>query len=375
MLLHTLTLTRRGKEGYSMGKQLPNGKRTATLTLVLLATVGCAQRAHHYSTANPQTNHELRFGLMTPTDGARYEDIVRAWREAETLGWDSAWLNDHFMPVFGDPDRNQYDAWTLLAALATQTERIRIGVLVTGNTYRNPALLAKMAATVDEISRGRLDLGIGAGWYRKEHFAYGFHFGTERERAERLAEALQVLNLLWGEKHPTFRGKYYTLYQAPFAPRGVQSPRVPIIVGGQGKKRIVPLVARYADGWNAPVQTDAKGFAERVELIRRECQRIGRRDCPKRFSKMFALVTISRVPLVGPAVRAGARVLPQVDAATAWHLLAGSPADIAEQIAPFVRAGCNEVIVSFLPPFDSETIRAFTTEVIPRVRALQAPTT
>lgn len=346
-------------------------KVIVALILTCVTTVSCGPRRLHQP-HNPQSSHGLRFGLMTPTDGARYEDILRAWREAEALGWDSAWLNDHFMPVFGDTDRNQYEAWTLLAALAAQTERIRIGVLVTGNTYRNPALLAKMAATVDEISRGRLDLGIGAGWYRKEHFAYGFHFGTDRERAERLEESLKVLNLLWGEKHPTFRGKYYTLFQAPFAPRGVQTPRVPVIIGGQGKKRIVPLVARYADGWNAPIQTDAKGFAERIELIRQECQRIGRHDCPTRFSKMFALVTISKVPLVGPAIRAGARLLPQVDAATAWHLLAGSPGEIAEQIAPFVRAGCNEVIVSFLPPFESDTIRTFTTEVIPRVRALQA---
>ncbi|MCX8071971.1 MAG: TIGR03560 family F420-dependent LLM class oxidoreductase [Candidatus Binatia bacterium] len=346
------------------------GTRVALLVIGTLAVLSCADRKPA-PPAVPKPEPSVRFGLMTPTDGARYEDILRAWREAERLGWHSLWLNDHFMPVFGDTDRNQYEAWTLLAALAAQTERVRIGVLVTGNTYRNPALLAKMAATVDEISRGRLDLGIGAGWYRQEHFAYGFHFGSDRERAERLEEALKVLNLLWGEEHPTFRGKYYALYRAPFAPRGVQSPRVPIIVGGQGKKWIVPLVARYADGWNAPVQTDAQGFAERVELIRQECQRIGRHNCPTRFSKMFALVTISNMPLVGPAIRTGARMLPQVDAGTARHLLAGSPADIAEQILPFVRAGCNEVIVSFLPPFESETIRQFTAEVIPRVLAAQ----
>lgn len=323
----------------------------------------------------PASADRVQFGLMTPTDGARYEDIVRAWQEAERLGWQSAWLNDHFMPVWGNPDGNQYEAWTLLASLATQTQRIRIGVLVTGNTYRNPALLAKMAATVDEISRGRLELGIGAGWYRKEHFAYGFHFGSERERAERLEEALQILTKLWQEPHPTFRGKYYTLFRAPFAPRGAQQPRVPIVVGGQGKKRIVPLVARYADAWNAPVQVDPQAFAERVHLIRQECERIRRPDCPVRFSKMFAFVAFSDIPLAGAAVRTGARLLPGVDAGTARHLLVGSPADIAEQILPFVHAGCNEMIVSFLPPFDPDTVRRFTSEVIPRVRAAATATT
>ncbi len=339
----------------------------AVLGCLLLSS--CSSRAPMPQARQPHEASAIRFGIMTPTDGARYEDIVRAWLEAEQLGWDSAWLNDHFMPVWGDTDANQYEAWTLLAALAAQTQKMRIGVLVTGNTYRNPALLAKMAATVDELSRGRLDLGIGAGWYRKEHFAYGFHYGTARERAERLEEALQVLRKLWGEPHPSFRGKYYSLYRAPFAPRGVQHPRVPIVVGGQGKKLIVPLVARYAEAWNAPLQVDAKGFAERVELIRKECIRIGRSDCPTRFSKMFALVTISDMPVVGPAIRTAASVLPGVDRGTARHLLAGSPAAIAEQIVPFIQAGCNEVIVSFLPPFDSKTIRRFTFEVIPRVRA------
>lgn len=338
-----------------------------SLAVALVVATGCL-RHQAKVTAAPPAAGEVRFGIMTPTDGAHYADIVRAWQQAEQLGWESAWLNDHFMPVWGNTDANQYEAWTLLAALATQTQRIRIGVLVTGNTYRNPALLAKMAATVDEISHGRLELGIGAGWYRAEHFAYGFYFGSERERAERLEESLQILNKLWLEEHPTFRGKYYALFRPPFAPRGVQRPRPPIVIGGQGKKRIVPLVARYADAWNAPIQVDPQGFLERVRLIREECARIGRKDCPTRFSKMFAFVAFSEIPLAGGAVRAAARLLPGVDAGTARHLLVGSPASIAEQIVPFVRAGCNEVIVSFLPPFEAETIRQFTNEVIPRVR-------
>lgn len=305
---------------------------------------------------------------MTPTDGARYEDIVRAWQEAERLGWDSAWLNDHFMPVWGNTDANQYEAWTLLAALAAQTQRIRIGVLVTGNTYRNPALLAKMAATVDQISGGRLELGIGAGWYAKEHEAYGFPFGTAKERAQRLEEALVVLRKLFEEQHPSFTGRYYRLHEAPFAPRTRQIPRPPIVIGGQGKRWILPLVARYGDAWNAPVEVDAAGFRERVELIQQECRRIARADCPQRFSKMFALVSITRIPLAGPAIRLGAQAMPGVGRATARHLLAGSPDGIARQILEFVEAGCNEVIVAFLPPFSSDVLREFSEQVIPRVR-------
>lgn len=335
-----------------------------------LAYTGCARHSLPDRQLSPPSENPplVRFGLMTPTDAARYDDIARAWREAERLGWDSAWLNDHFMPVWGNKDANQYEAWTLLAALASQTKRVRIGVLVTGNTYRNPALLGKMAATVDEISRGRLELGLGAGWYAREHEAYGFPFGTPRERANRLEEALIVLHKLFSEDHPSFAGRYYRLHKAPFAPRGAQVPRPPIVVGGQGKRWIVPLVARYGDAWNAPVEVDAAGFRERVALIQRECARIGRGDCPRRFSKLFPLVRMTRIPLAGPAIRLAAQVMPGVERATARHLLAGSPDEIARQILEFVDAGCNEVIVAFLPPFSTDVLREFSEQVIPRVR-------
>src|SRR5437763_3969577 len=218
----------------------------------------------------------IRFGIQTPNQSVAWDGLLAAWKEAEALGLDSAWVFEPFIAIFGDQDGPCLEGWSMLAALAAETRRLRVGVMVTGNTYRNPALLAKMATTVDQVSHGRLALGIGAGWFERDHTAYGFPFGTPRERARKLAEALQVITKLWAEDHPSFHGKFYTLEHAPFAPRNVQKPHPPIIIGGQGKQWIVPLVARYGDGWNAVVGVSPEGIRERREIIQTECKRVGR---------------------------------------------------------------------------------------------------
>src|SRR5437867_5241697 len=177
----------------------------------------------------------VRFGIQTPNQNVSWDDLLATWKEADALGFDSAWMFDHFIPIFGNQDGPCLEGWTALAALAAETTRIRLGVLVTGNTYRNPVLLAKMATTVDQISHGRLILGIGAGWFDYEHTAYGFPFGTPKERARKLEEALQVITKLWGEDHPSFKGKYYAMEKAPYARPNVQKLHSPIVIGGQGE--------------------------------------------------------------------------------------------------------------------------------------------
>jgi len=313
-----------------------------------------------------EPTRNIRFGVQTPNQNTTWAELRDTWKEAEALGFDSAWLYDHFAPIFGDIDGPCLEGWTTLAALATETTRMHIGLLVTGNTYRNPALVAKMATTVDQISGGRVILGIGAGWFEQEHEAYGFPFGTPKERAQRLGESLAVITKLWSEDHPTFHGKYYTLEKAPFAPKNVQKPHPPIVVGGQGKQWIVPLVGRYADGYNALPDVDPDGIRERRKIIADACARAGRAHCPTEVSVMLPLVAITKIPLAGPVVRFGARAV--VKKETARAILADSPDAIAERIRAYADAGVTEVIINLRTPFDHDLLRRFATEVIPRVR-------
>lgn len=330
------------------------------LTLVLPATLAGAE------TPGAAAPARIKFGIQTGQQDVRYQDLVAIWKEAESLGFDSAWNFDHFIPIRGDRDGPCLEAWTTLAALAAETSRIRIGTLVNGNTYRNPALLAKMATTVDHISNGRLELGLGAAWFEPEHRAYGFPFFTARERAERLDEALQVITKLWGDDHPSFNGRYYWLHEAPFSPKNVQQPHPPIVIGGQGKQWIMPLVARYANAWNVPIGVTPKGIEARREIIRNECARIGRTPCDIEVQVFLVLYSITDVPFAGGAIRLGARLIE--DKRVAQSILVGSSAQIADQIRTYVNAGATHIIMNIQPPYDPALLRRFAAEVMPQFR-------
>ena len=301
--------------------------------IALLVALGFLRPVPSLADAPPR----VRFGIQTPNQGTTWDDLVATWKEADALGYNSAWVFDHFITIFGNQDGPCLEGWTLVSALAAETSRLQVGVLVTGNTYRNPALLAKMATTVDQVSHGRLALGIGAGWFERDHTAYGFAFGTAHERARKLAEALEVINKLWTDDHPSFHGKYYSLDHAPFAPKNVQKPHPPIIIGGQGERWIVPLVARYGDGWNAVSGVSPDGIRERRRIIDDECRRIGRSPCPTYVSVLLPLVAITNIPLAGPVVRFGARAV--VKKEVAQSILADSPDAIRDRIRTYVDAG------------------------------------
>ncbi|MDI3339824.1 MAG: TIGR03560 family F420-dependent LLM class oxidoreductase [Sphaerobacter sp.] len=221
----------------------------------------------------------LRFGIGT---GNRrpFPELARQWQLVESLGFDTVWVVDHFMA--SDDEMTPYlEAWTAIAALGMLTHRVRFGVMVSGNTYRNPALLAKQAVTIDHASNGRLELGIGAGWMEREHRAYSFPFPPVGERIAMLEEALQVIRSLMTQERTTFHGRYYQLENAPFEPKPLQRPHIPIVIGAF-KPRMMTLAARYADIWNTRLEPEEAAPA--VERFRQAARRVGRDPAEVRLS-------------------------------------------------------------------------------------------
>ena len=192
----------------------------------------------------------MRIGLDVSQHQLFWPELLERVRLAEDAGFDGAWVFDHFKPFYGPPDGPCFEAWTLLAALAAATSRIRLGALVTGVTYRHPSVLATEVVTVDHVSDGRLELGIGAAWFGDEHAELGIDFPGAGERISRLEEALEVITCLLTEDEADFDGRYFKLRRASYWPRPVQQPYPPIWVGGGGERRTMPLAARVADMWH-----------------------------------------------------------------------------------------------------------------------------
>jgi F420-dependent oxidoreductase-like protein len=222
------------------------------------------------------TGTRLRFGIKTAPQNTTYEGMLRVWQEADTIPiMEHAWLFDHFMPLGADPTGPCLEGWTLLAALAAQTKRLRVGIMVTGNTYRHPAVLANMGATVDIISGGRLDFGIGAGWNELEHSAYGIPLYAPGERIRRMGEACEVIKRMWTETAPDFDGQYYQLRGARCEPKPIQKPYPPFVIGGSGEQLTLRMVAKYADIWNF-VGGSTETFRHKNEVLNNHCAAIGR---------------------------------------------------------------------------------------------------
>lgn len=192
----------------------------------------------------------MRLGLDLAQHQLTWDELLRRARYAEQAGFDGLWVFDHFRPLYGSSTGPCLEAWTLLAALAAATTRIRLGTLVTGVTYRHPSLLAAEAITVDQVSGGRVELAVGAAWYQAEHRQLGFDFPAARERIERLEEAVQLMRLLMTADGVSFDGRHYQLRNATYRPRPIQRPHPPLWIGASGERLMLPLVARHADVWH-----------------------------------------------------------------------------------------------------------------------------
>jgi F420-dependent oxidoreductase-like protein len=218
----------------------------------------------------------MRFAFKTSPQHTTWADMLAVWREADQIElYESGWTFDHFYPIRGDVTGPCLEGWVTLTALAQATTRVRLGNLVSGIHYRHPALLANMAATLDIISGGRLELGIGAGWNELESGAYGMELGTPAERSDRFEEACEVLVGLLTQETTTFAGKYYQLNEARCEPKPVQAPHPPICIGGGGEKRTLRTTAKYAQHWNFAGGTPEE-FAHKREVLYQHCADIGR---------------------------------------------------------------------------------------------------
>lgn len=218
----------------------------------------------------------VSFGIKTSPQHTTYDAMLKVWREAEEIpSIEHAWLFDHFAPIQGDVDGPCLEGWTVLAAFAAVTQRLRLGLMVTGNTYRHPAVLAKIAATVDVISNGRLDFGIGAGWNVYEHESMGIPLYKPGERIRRLDEACEIIKRLFTQPTVDFEGRYYHLAEARCEPKPVQRPYPPIVIGGGGEQLTLRVVAKHADIWNH-AGPSVEEFSHKVRVLHEHCAAVGR---------------------------------------------------------------------------------------------------
>lgn len=316
----------------------------------------------------------LKFGLQHPnfTYDGKGNDIFQTIKQraqyAELHGFDGFYLMDHFLqiPYMGALNEPMLEAWTTLSALTQVTNRIKLGTLVTGNIYRNPALLAKMAANVDLLSNGRLFLGIGAGWFEEEATAYDLPFHTLAERGKRLEESVQIIKGMWtNPKSFTFQGNYYKVNNALCLPEPIQKPHPPIMIGGGGEKQTLRVVAEYADACNlfgGPQTIKAK-----LEVLKKHCSEVGR-DYNEivKSNLMTVIIAEDQADLADALV--GVRQPDVSDEELDEMVLYGTPDEVAVKIERLMQAGLQYLIVNFKGASEKTSLKLFTEQVVPQFR-------
>ena len=275
-----------------------------------------------------------------------FDKVVAQAKAAEASGYDRVMVMDHFyqLPGIGRPDEPMLECYSMLAALAQHTEQVRLSALVTGNTYRNPTLLAKTITTLDHVSRGRATLGIGAGWFEAEHTALGFPYGSFGERFEKLEEALQIIGPMLRGERPTLRGKHYTAIDAINSPAPIS--RIPIMIGGQGEKKTLRMVAQYADESN--LTGEVKDIPRKLEVLAEHCERLGRDRSEITVTKLLMIAVAPTMEEVEADLAAIARTKGWNDGIMDMArkaLIFGDADSVGERIAEAVALGLDGVTV------------------------------
>ncbi|PGH41583.1 probable F420-dependent oxidoreductase, Rv1855c family [Micromonospora sediminicola] len=312
----------------------------------------------------------MRVSVFTePHRGADYDDQLRFARLVEETGFEGFFRADHYRAMGDEPALpGPTDAWLTLAALARETSRIRLGTLVTSATFRLPGPLAVMVAQVDRMSGGRVELGIGAGWFEREHTAYGIPFPPVNERFDRLAEQLEIVTGLWrtplGETY-SFTGEHYRLADAPALPKPVQQPGPPVIVGGRGPKRTPELAARYADEFNMPFKSVAETAAA-YERVREACDRTGR-DASGRAPLTLSAGVVVAIGRTDAEARRRAAPLHVTSALPPEDPVVGSPAQLVDRLGEFAAVGTTRVHLRLIDFDDLDHVELIAAEVLPQL--------
>lgn len=316
----------------------------------------------------------VRFGVFVPQGWRmdlveiddpveQYEAMTRAARAADAEpAWDSIWVFDHFHTVPTPEIETTFECWTITATLSRDTSRVKIGQMVTCNGYRNPALLAKIASTVDVASHGRLYVGLGAGWYEHEWRAYGYGFPETRERMGMFRESVEIVHRMWTEEYPTFGGKYYAIDRPINEPRGVQKPHPPLWIGGSGEKVTLKLVARWGDACN--VGGTADEVRHKLDVLKQHCD-----DADRNYDEIIKSTGIAVHLVDGDATAERETALARGKQSFedfAAHTIVGTPNQVGERLQPYVDVGIDYFIVT-IPRngYDTALQDRFAREVIP----------
>jgi len=305
---------------------------------------------------------DVKLGALCWNQYTDWPSLLEAGRRAERLGFDSLWTWDHLYPIVGNPVGPIFEGWLTLAAWAQATERIRIGLMVGANTFREPALTAKMATTLDHISGGRASLGIGAAWFETEHLGYGLRFGDDPpERLRWLSEALPIMRGMLHGEEPTATGPRYSAAAVRNDPRPIQA-RLPILIGGGGEQVTLKLVARYADANN--VGGGLANVKRKEEVLLQHCEAIGRD--PAEIERTVGIGTVMIRDSRAEVDRLARTIFERNGNARPWSdQPVGTPEDVAAALAPFVEIGYRHLIAGFPTPFDEESMVRLATEVRP----------
>jgi len=313
----------------------------------------------------------IEFGVKTGQGGYSYEELVKVWGAAEGLGYDSAWLYDHFYALGQDKARPCLEAWTTLAALASVTKRLKIGTMVTCVNYRHPSLLAKIAATVDVLSNGRLLFGMGAGRYEEEYLAYGYEFPDLASRIRQLREALIIVQKLWTEEPASFKGRFYSIRDAVCSPKPLQKPRPRMVIGiNRGRKTLPYMAAKYADGLNV-TSSSLEDCEAIIAAAKHAAEKLGRKDLITSWQG-FLLIGRTASEVEGRLAKAARkRGMSEADfrkMSLDRGLITGTPDECVNRLREFAAIGVNSFVLGFTGDVDITPLEIFRDKVVPELR-------